>query len=162
MTINSLRSTKNPGSNVIRSFVSWLRAVRLSLKSLVKLFASGLRWILAKPVLFQTILSVPPAFGNMTSFACSLRAWISGASKISTCSMSATMMSPFHILPARNTHQEDSSQKFSYQTGGVLTGLWQKSDDAESSIRTRNQSWANLTCSPNRGSQGVFPSDKRS
>ena len=41
-----------------------------------------------------------PFFGMRTSLALSLRAWISDVSKFCSSSMSATMMSPFQILPA--------------------------------------------------------------
>ena len=76
-----------------------------------------------------------PFFGMRTSLALSLRARISDASKLSSSSMSATMISPFQIHPHTIHTRRRFQAKLSHQTGGVLTGLWQRSDDTQPFIR---------------------------
>ena len=71
--------------------------------------------------------------GVDTSFALSLRAWISDASRFSISSMPAITMSPFQIpLSPRSTHNRGIFHvKLSYQNGGASTGLLKKSDDIQ-------------------------------
>ena len=67
-----------------------------------------------------------------TSFALSLRAWISDASYCPSSSISATITSPFQIPSPQPMHILGRFQvKLSYQLGGALTGLLQKSDDIQ-------------------------------
>ena len=78
---------------------------------LLGLVCPSLRWMFSEPDLLQRVWTVASAknfivhhfWGDNTSFALSLQAWISDASIFSNSSMSATMMSPFQILPAYNT-----------------------------------------------------------
>ena len=61
-------------------------------------------------------------------------------------------------------HDQRISEKIfqvelSFQTGGLLTGLLKESDDFN---HCPKRSYWSRTGSPNRRSQGVFPSDKRS
>ena len=49
-------------------------------------------------------INLSPFIGVNSSFALSLLAWISDASVSSNSSMSATVMSPFQILPAYNAY----------------------------------------------------------
>ena len=67
----------------------------------------GLRWMFSDADLLQKFFTVPSSTGNVklspfigvnTSFALSLRAWISDASICSNFSMSAMNASPFQIL----------------------------------------------------------------
>ena len=76
----------------------------------------GLRWMVSDVDLLQRLFTVPSATGNIklspfigvnTSFALRLLAWISNASISSNSSMSATIMSPFQMLPRMQCMTEE-------------------------------------------------------
>ena len=108
--------TGKPDAN-ISSFFCWLRPIRVSLKfsSLQENTSSEL--IL---VLHDHSLALPSASGNLNnspfldvniSFALSIRAWISEASNLPSSSISATIISPYQILPATNAYSRNFSGK---------------------------------------------------
>ena len=108
--------------------------------------------------------AVPSAIGNVNfhlfldinnSSAMSLRAWISDASTFPSSSMSATKISHFQILTATNAHPKNIPGKTFLPT---WSNLLQISDD----IQPPNGITRPLNGSPNRLSQGVFPSVERS
>ena len=112
------------------------------------------------------ILTVPSATGNVkfplhgvnTSFALSLLAWTPDASICSNSSMSATVMSPFQMLPAYKT-EECSWQDFEPN--------WCRLDWSFGELGwyltiAPNGITGPLNGIPNSLSYGVFPSERRS
>ena len=93
------------------------------------------RWIFGKPDLLKSTCDrtceVFTIFRRHNFLLAFLRSWISDASKISS-SLSATV-SP--VPDAPSPHTTHILGRFlvglSYQSGGVLTGLWQKEDDTQ-------------------------------
>ena len=126
MTINVIpcdRPEIVSGFPVISQCFYRLRPVRLSLKTVFVLFVSC-KVVLnsdgsSENLIFSRQLSFSicdweyelyTLFGVIISFAWSLRACISHASKFSSSSMSATKISPFQIPPAYNAHPKENSR----------------------------------------------------
>ena len=70
------------------------------------------------------------------SFALSLRAWISDASRFPSSSISATQMSPFQSLPATNAHPRNIHGRTFLPNWWSLDNLALKSDDIQPLLRT--------------------------
>ena len=97
-------------------------------------------------------------FGVMTSFASSLPVWISDASKIIQLLSVRDHDVSFSGAPRETMHiQGRFPADLAYRTGGVLSGLWQKSDDTQSLIR--RVLWADYMVLQVAIHKGVFPSD---
>ena len=72
------------------------------------------------------IVKISPFFGVITSFALSLRAWMSDASKFSISCLRPKCLLPKFLQHTMHT-QGIFQVKLSYQTDGALTGLPPKS-----------------------------------
>ena len=123
----------------------------------------ALKWIFRFHDLFQTIslgllrLGISK-FHHFSEWSLPLRwvsrPWISDASKISSSTMSATKIFPFQFS-SHTVHIQGTSQvRLSYQIDRALTGHSQKQGGLQPITGP-------LKCSPNRLSQGVFPSPSR-